>query len=164
MAFKTTFAPTCLSTAASKQASAWRCSMLIFVEPPWAPQLPDLFQCQPAVQAAPPEQIINAVTGSFTCAIDQRRRLPHELTAQRASHPGVTPATEGDLEPYRGRTGIAPVTAKYCVTQRICAPGANYFAWSCARQIGAHNPLVAGSSPARPTLKPHLKGPAPNRG
>ncbi len=44
---------------------------------------------------------------------------PHELTALRASHPGVTPATGGDLEPYRSRTGTVPVTANYFVTQPI---------------------------------------------
>ena len=34
---------------------------------------------------------------------------------------------------------------------------ANYFAWSLKRQKGTHNPLVAGSSPARPTLKDQVK-------
>jgi hypothetical protein len=29
--------------------------------------------------------------------------------------------------------------------------GANYFAWSPTAPLGTHNPLVAGSSPARPT-------------
>jgi hypothetical protein len=51
-------------------------------------------------------------------------------------------------------TATVPGTAKSAVLQGVWAVSAYRFSWSCTRRIGTHNPLVAGSSPARPTETP----------
>ena len=55
------------------------------------------------------------------------------------------------MSPYRRRTATVLATAKSGVLQGIWAISAYRFSWPCARRIGTHNPLVAGSRPARPT-------------
>ena len=67
------------------------------------------------------------------------------------SHPGVTPAAEGELSPYRRRTATVLATAENAALQAIWAVSANGFARSRGGCLRTHNPLVAGSSPARPT-------------
>jgi len=62
--------------------------------------------------------------------------------------PSATWPREADRFPC---TGAVPATAKNGSAQAIWAISANSFTWSLKRSVGTHNPLVAGSSPARPT-------------
>ena len=48
--------------------------------------------------------------------------------------------------------------ARFVVSQAIWVDAADRFAWSRGRWLGTHNPLVAGSSPARPTGQPSIRG------
>jgi hypothetical protein len=55
------------------------------------------------------------------------------------------------MEPYLSRTVSIPATTKNRPAQAICHKTANRLCWSRVWRPRTHNPLVAGSSPARPT-------------
>jgi hypothetical protein len=67
---------------------------------------------------------------------------------------GVDAASGGVSTANRLGTATVQGTAKSAVLQGVWAVSAYRFSWSCTRRIGTHNPLVAGSSPARPTETP----------
>jgi hypothetical protein len=78
--------------------------------------------------------------------------MPGPVPSRR--HRGV----RGRSQPNLGRTDTVPGTARFVVSQEIWGKSANRIAWSPPRWLGTHNPLVAGSSPARPTSKDLVNG------
>jgi hypothetical protein len=67
--------------------------------------------------------------------------------------PGVAPATGGRLRPNRSHTESVLTTRKSAVLQSLRSIRPIVDPVQGGIQNRTHNPLVAGSSPARPTVK-----------
>jgi hypothetical protein len=96
-----------------------------------------------------------AVRRPIGCGIQLGQRAD-EMVASVAGHgrrpigEDVAPSATWPREADRC-TGAVPATAKNGSAQAIWVTSANSFTWSLKCSVGTHNPLVAGSSPARPT-------------